>query len=334
MKSRELVHRTLNFENSGRVPRQMWVLPWARSRYGSYIDSINKDYPDDIVFAPGGIVRSIRAKGNPFAIGSYTDDWGCVFENIHEGIMGEVRDPIVKDWEKDRSKVHIPRELLDFDVSKVNAFCRASDKFVMSGCLLRPFEQLQFIMGTPELFMELLEPSDSFLLFMREMHAFYCDLAQKWMAGSEVDALFLMDDWGSQRDLLISPDLWCEFFMPMYRDYIEIAHQHDKKAFMHSDGNILRILPHLIEIGLDAINAQIFCMGLDNLARFAGKITFWGEIDRQDLLVNASLEDIAAVVGKIKTLLWRQGGCIAQCEFGPGAKPENVRQVFASWAAE
>ena len=29
--------------------------------------------------------------------------------------------------------------------------------------------------------------------------------------------------------------------------------------------------------------------------------------------------------------LWKDGGCIAQCEFGPGAKPENVYQVFKAW---
>ena len=29
--------------------------------------------------------------------------------------------------------------------------------------------------------------------------------------------------------------------------------------------------------------------------------------------------------------LWCNGGCIAQCEFGPGANPENVDEVFAAW---
>ena len=29
--------------------------------------------------------------------------------------------------------------------------------------------------------------------------------------------------------------------------------------------------------------------------------------------------------------LWRKGGCFAQTEFGGAVKPENVRQVFATW---
>jgi hypothetical protein len=331
MTSRELVYQTLNFENPGRAPRQMWVLPWAENESGPAVDAIRADYPDDIVVAPVELAEPSQVKGDPFAIGQYTDDWGCVFENIQAGVIGEVRDPIVKDWETDRGKVRIPRELLTFDVAKVNAFCEETDKFVLAGCLPRPFEQLQFIMGTAELYMELLDPSDEFRAFMKEMHAFYCELAEKWMTETKVDALFYMDDWGSQDDLLISPELWCEYFKPMYRDYIDIAHRNGKKAFMHSDGNILKIYLHLVELGLDAINSQIFCMGIENLEEFAGKITFWGEMDRQHLLVNASIEEVDAAVEKVRALLWKNGGCMAQCEFGPGAKPENVRQVFAAW---
>ena len=37
-------------------------------------------------------------------------------------------------------------------------------------------------------------------------------------------------------------------FLPMYREYIEIAHSHGKKIFMHSDGYILDILPRLVDV--------------------------------------------------------------------------------------
>ena len=60
---------------------------------------------------------------------------------------------------------------------------------------------------------------------------------------------------------------------------------------MHSDGNTLLIYPKLIELGLDAFNSQIFCMGLDQLEQYRGKITFWGEIDRQYLLPFGPLEE-------------------------------------------
>jgi uroporphyrinogen-III decarboxylase len=175
-----------------------------------------------------------------------------------------------------------------------------------------------------------MDPPPKMIEFMKRLHDFYCRQLTAW-AKTDVDALSFMDDWGSQRGLLISPKLWVEYFKPMYRDYIDIAHSHGKKIFMHSDGHILAIYPHLIELGLDAINSQLFCMGLDNLAQFRGKITFWGEIDRQHLLPHGSVEEIDATVKKVYETLWQDGGCIAQLEFGPGCRPENAYQAFKTW---
>ena len=72
-------------------------------------------------------------------------------------------------------------------------------------------------------------------------------------------------------------------------------------------------------------------MGADKLEQFKGKITFWGEVDRQHLLPNGSVEDIFNAVKSVYESLYQNGGCIAQCEFGAGAKPENVREVFNAW---
>ena len=162
------------------------------------------------------------------------------------------------------------------------------------------------------------------------MHTFYCQLLTIW-AETDVDGLMIMDDWGAQQNLLINPELWVDIFKPLYKDYIDIAHTHGKKIFMHSDGFILPIIPHLINLELDALNSQIFCMGVDKLKSFCGKITFWGEIDRQHLLPYGSAKDIEKAVSSVQKNLWNMGGCIAQCEFGPGAKPENVSAVFSAW---
>lgn len=334
MTSRELVYSTLEFRNTkGRVPRQMWLLPWARINHGAEVDRICGEFDSDIVEAPCILKQKTIAKGDPYAVGEYNDDWGCLFTNVQGGIIGQAKEALVKDeqW-RDVDKVHIPVEWLDFDKEAVNAFCRGTDKFVLAGCCPRPFEQLQFIRTTQELYSDLVDPPECMLRFMEKMHGFYCELLERW-AQTEVDALNFMDDWGSQKNLLISPKMWDKHFRPMYRDYIGIAKKYGKKTFMHSDGNILEIYPRLIEIGLDAVNSQIFCMGLENVEKYKGKITFWGEIDRQHLLPDGSTEDVEAAVKEVYDRLWENGGCIAQCEFGPGANPDNVYTIFETWEA-
>lgn len=252
-----------------------------------------------------------------------------MFENIQEGVIGEVKQPLIHDWAT-AAKVHFPREWLTINKEKVNEFCARSDKFVTGDCCPRPFERLQFLRGTAHLYMDLVAPPPGMTAFIHQMHAFYCELLETW-ADTDVDALNFMDDWGAQNGLLIDPALWREIFKPLYRDYIQIAHGAGKKMFMHSDGHTLAIFPDLIDMGLDAINAQIFCIGIERLAPFAGHITFWGEIDRQHLLPDGTPEQIDRAVRSVHKTLWHNGGCIAQCEFGPGAQPENVRQVYASW---
>lgn len=327
---RERVYRTLNFEGPDRAPRQLWYLPWAELHHPDELARIQEEFPADIVGAPGYLKELPRTEGNPYKRGRFVDDWGAVFENIQEGVHGEVKDPLIKDWDADRDKVHIPREWLTIDPDQINRFCAETDRFVMAGACPRPFEQMQFLRGTAELYTDLLTEDSGALGFLREMHEFYCALQEAW-AKTDVDALMFMDDWGAQDQLLIDPDLWCRIFKPLYRDYIDIAHGAGKKVFMHSDGYTVDIYPHLVELGLDALNSQIFCMGIDKLTPFAGKITFWGEIDRQHLLPHGTADDIDRAVREVHARLWKNGGCIAQCEFGPGGKPENVRRVFATW---
>jgi hypothetical protein len=330
MTSRELVQKTLKFQSPPRIPRQLWLLPWATENHPQQVIEIQNKFPDDIVSSPAFLKEKPKTVGDPYLPGVFVDEWGCAFENLQQGIIGIVHEPLVKDW-KDSEKVRMPTELLSVDREKVNAFCNNADKFVLSGCCPRPFERLQFIRTSENLFVDLFDPPEEFFILLKKIHQFYIEELELW-ANTEVDALTFMDDWGSQNSLLINPKLWREIFKPLYRDYIDIAHRHGKYAFMHSDGYILDILPDLVELGLDALNAQIFCMEVEKLGKeFKGKITFWGEIDRQYLLPYGAAEEVIAAIKKVKASLYQNGGVIAQCEFGPGAKPENVVLVFETW---
>jgi len=340
MTSRELVKKTLKFDNPDRVPRHLWHLPWAKFNYPKELEEIQKRFPDDITSPPNcynkiseDIYNFYEPEGASHQPGEATDEWGCTFLNFNKGTIGEVKNPPVKDWSQ-INNIKIPYDYLSIDVDKVNSFCKSTDKFVLAGLnggnMPRPFEKLQFIRGSENLYIDLAEKPKELFDFLEKLHDFYKQMFEMW-AKTDIDGLVFMDDWGSQNSLLISPKTWIEIFKPLYKDYVEIAHKYNKFVFMHSDGYILDIYPHLIEIGVDAINSQIFCMGVKNLEKYKGKISFWGEIDRQHLLPYGSLQDIENAVISIKNSLYYNGGVFAQCEFGPGAKPENVYKVFETW---
>jgi hypothetical protein len=328
--SRRLVEKTLSFDNPARVPRNPWTLQWARLHYPAELDQITARYPSDILTSPDYLKTPCRTRGLDWELGTFIDEWGCTFENIQRGVIGEVKHPLIADW-TDLERLREPSERLSVDLDQVNAFCRATDKFVLAGTCPRPFERLQFLRGSQNLYTDLGEESPEFFSLLERLHAFYTRELELW-AGSEVDALNMMDDWGAQNRLLISPRQWRRIFKPLYKTYVDIAHSHGKKIFMHSDGYIFDIYPDLIEIGVDAINSQLFCMDIEKIGElYAGQITFWGEIDRQHLLPYATPAEIDAAVRRVHRALYRRGGVIAECEFGNGSRPENVGQVYQSW---
>ncbi len=338
MTSRELVIKTLEFDSPDRVPRDMWTLPWATDHYPDEVKKIREDFPMDIVTSPPcykNIPESVYDDSPMYEPGEWTDTWGSTFINMQKGIVGEVKDPPVKTWDNP-GEIRIPEEFLDIDVAEINAFCKKTDKFVLGPALgtvdlPRPFERLQFLRGTAELYMDLIDRPAGFNRYLERLHEYYVKVAEVW-AQTDVDGIAFMDDWGSQNSLLISPAMWREIFKPYYKDYIDIAHKYGKKAFMHSDGYITDVYPDLVELGLDALNSQIFCMDIEELGRqYKGKITFWGEIDRQYLLANGTVEEIAEAVIRSKEALYSNGGTIAQCEFSAGSKPENVYTVYKTW---
>jgi uroporphyrinogen decarboxylase len=333
MTPRELVIRTLEFDSPPRLARQLWLLPWAVQHFPKEVAELGKRFPDDIISSPAFCTAELPVRGDRHAKGAYVDEWGCTFENIADGIIGEVKQPLFAEW-SNLDRLRIPAERLTVDVDQVNGFCRQIDRFVLAGTVPRIFERLQFLRGSENMFCDLIDQPAELSFLISRIHEFYLEELSLW-ATTQVDALYIMDDWGGQRAMLISPALWRSIFKPLYAEYVKVAHACGKYFFMHSDGYILDILADLVEIGVDAINAQIFCMGPERLGeQFAGKLTFWGELDRQQLLPHGSRDEIRAAVEQMKNALDRDGGLIAQCEFSAGADPNNVFAFFEACANE
>lgn len=328
MNSRERVRRALTFNSPDRIPRDLWILPVALDKYEKEVNTIQEKFPSDIGMAEYNPPLEEYTRGDSYRIGTYVDEWGCRFENIQEGMYGEVKEPLVKDWSS-LSKVEPPYGLLGKGMEEVDRSCRKSDKFMLGRACPRPFERMQFLRGTSNLLMDIMDQPPEFFELQKIVHEYYLKELEVWV-DTEVDALMFMDDWGSQKSLLINPDLWRKLFKPLYKDYSDLIHRAGKFAFMHSDGHIFDIYEDLIEIGVDAVNSQLFCMNIEEIGkRFKGRITFWGEVDRQHILPSEDQDEVRRAVRRIKRSLYDpRGGLIIQCEFGAEAKPENVEAVF------
>lgn len=149
-----------------------------------------------------------------------------------------------------------------------------------------------------------------------------------------VDAIMILDDWGSQRSLLVSPSAWRDFFKDGYASIIREAHARGMDVFLHSCGHVAAIVEDLIDIGLDVLDpVQTSCMDLEDLARrFGGRISFCGTIDVQDLLPRARPEEVKDAIRRARDTLGRPFGdglILAPTNtIVPETPVENLRAMF------
>jgi len=335
MTSKELVINALNHKAVERFPRQIWSLPNVSMFKSKELYAFNKQYPSDIEGANIQYGNSPYSKGTPNALGSYIDEFGSLWQAAEAGIVGEVKKPVLENW-KDLDNYKMPLEMLkNADFSLLKKQYAQSDKFIMAGTFVRPFERMQFMRGSENLFIDLAEGEEYVYRLAKLLHSFNCRNIEM-LADAEVDGISFMDDWGAQVSMLISPVLWRSLFKPMYKDYIDIIHSKGKYAFFHSDGCIEKIYPDMVELGLDAINSQLFCMDIEGLAeKYGDKITFWGEIDRQQTLPFGTVADVNAAVDRVSSAIIKKNGkrtgAIAQCEWHSQNPLENIYAVFERW---
>ncbi|MHC4658132.1 MAG: uroporphyrinogen decarboxylase family protein [Planctomycetota bacterium] len=325
----------MEFRKPDRIPRHLWRLPGTKMFRQNDINQILEKYPEDITILDFNYGKGKRTKGTRYRHKEVAaDEWGCQWHVAEDGVTGEVKDPPIKDISQVQD-LSAPYEILKgADFSKVNRMCAKTDTFTLAWTTVRPFERMQFLLGTERLFIELLDASKRLFILRDVIHNFFMEEIRMWVQ-TNVDGISFMDDWGSQKSLLISPELWRDFFKPLYKGYCDLIHSKNKHAFFHSDGHIEPIYPDLIEVGVDAINSQLFCMNMEDIGnKYKGMITFWGEIDRQHILPFGTKEQVADAVRRVKNALWMpEGGIIAQCEFGLKDPIENIETVFQTWEA-
>jgi len=316
MTSRERVIAALRFDDFDRIP-------------------IEKD---DCIAAPCTYPGWYRNE-TPYGSGRrYTDAWGCVWEALEPEVCGEVKGhPLGNDWQG-LDTFRPPYEILrKADFSEIAAFCdKNRDKFIINQwepAMPNLFERMQHLRGTQNLYLDLAY-GDSRVIKLRDMlMEYYLTQMDKWRR-TPVDSVQVADDWGSQKSLLISPEMWREYFKPAYKKFCDMAKQYGKFIIIHSDGYIRDIIPDLIELGFAAVNSQLFCMPIEELARdFHHKICFWGEIDRQYIQPYGTPDEMRAAVRRFADAFLQYGrtGFLAQCFYTMKTPEENKEAEYNEW---
>jgi uroporphyrinogen decarboxylase len=138
---------------------------------------------------------------------------------------------------------------------------------------------------------------------------FYYEANERFFdaAGDLVDALFFGNDFGTQTNLICTPEQFDTFIMPWFKRFTDQAHQRNLQVILHSCGAIHKVIDRLVDAGVDCLHplqAKAADMDAETLARdYKGKIAFCGGIDTQDVLVHASPQEVKDEVRRVRDLL-------------------------------
>jgi len=154
--------------------------------------------------------------------------------------------------------------------------------------------------------------------------------------GPYVQLAYVTDDLGSQSSLLISPKMFREMLKPRMKElHDHIKSLADVKLMFHTDGAVLPLVGDFLEMNVDILNpVQTSVSGLDDTLglkkSFGDRLSFHGAIDVQQMLPNATTEQLEQDIARRVYDLGRSGGYIlAPCHnIGHDIPPENVVTLF------
>ena len=149
------------------------------------------------------------------------------------------------------------------------------------------FETAWALRGLQRMLIDLAEAPDV-AAYILDIPFRYHLAAAKRLVELGVDMIWTGDDVGTQQRMLISPRHWRRYLKPRMATFIaELkAINPAVKVAYHSDGNIMPIIPELIEIGVDVLNpVQPASMDPAEVKRqFGDRLCFWGTVDEQHTL--------------------------------------------------
>lgn len=182
------------------------------------------------------------------------------------------------------------------------------DKMVFTGMWSCFFHQVADFFGMENYFIKMYEEPKIVEAVTERVVDWYVASNEKFFQrlGDRADVLFFGNDFGTQLDLFISPEMFRKFVLPGFKRIIEVGKKYNKKILLHSCGSIYRIIPDLIEAGVDAIHpiqAAAVGMSAKDLAQYKNDIAFVGGIDAQSFFVNATPDEISREVDRVRSIL-------------------------------
>jgi len=337
MTPRENYLRALRFEKPEYIPMNYVINT-----------SCWEQYPQDELFAlierhpllfPGFRAPKLPFKPNYAPITRkdqpFRDDFGCIWETPMDGMTGTVTGHPLADWDNFASFVVPDPDKctgigpVDWEAQK-NRFARNTDR-IRIGSLRHghTFLQLSDLRGYQNLLFDMIDEEPLLWKLIEKVEEFNYGIVQHFLQ-CELDGMAYAEDLGMQSGPMLSPELFRKYIKPSYQRLIRPAKEKGLFIHMHSDGDIRTLVDDLLDGGVEIVNLQDLVNGVDWIAdRLGGKVCVELDIDRQNVTVNGTPEDIDRLIRtEVESIGRKEGGLMMVYGLYPGTPLCNAAAVM------
>jgi uroporphyrinogen decarboxylase len=338
MTSRERWLAVLRRAKPDRTPTDYWATEEAKDKLKSHLGCPD----DDALYTRLHIDRKICVEpeyaGPKIPHGA--DEFGCRFQDMDYG-TGKYRECVFHPLAQYTSVGEIEKNYLWpspdwYDFSRLREKIDGWERRPVQGGGSEPFLIYADLRGQEQALMDLMINPEIVHYCLDRLYALAYEKSRRLYETlpGRITHSYVAEDMGSQEDLIYSPAQIREFFLPWMKRMIDLAHNAGIFVFHHSDGAVRKIIPDMIEAGIDALNPlQWRCRGMDRqgLKRdFGDRLVFHGGVDNQKTLPFGSVDDVRAEVRENLEIFGQGGGYIlAPCHNIQAVSPaENVVAMY------
>jgi len=193
------------------------------------------------------------------------------------------------------------------------------------------------LLDMEDLVIAMVEQPDLVDALLEHIVDYYVGVSQRIFdaAGDLIDISFIGNDFGSMNGPLMGEAMFRRFFLPHLKRLVDLGHDYGLKVMMHCCGGFVPLIPAMIEIGLDGLQAlQPSARGMapsELKAAFGDKIVLNGCIDTQFVLIQGTPDLVRSTTREVLDVMMPGGGYIASPSHDyvlPETPMENILTLY------
>lgn len=323
MTSRERVKAAIHFQKPDRVPVQYLYTPVGYYEHGEKLNELYAELPGD--FQPYRRVELPVPAPSDFDVdGNYhtwkRDDWGTLWEFRIFGIAG------------------IPSEYPLADAAKIPAFeiplfqaapAPLWGDYYRSRHCGSIYEKLIALRPEADVLMDIIS-EEPYIHELADKITGHAVRAVERLVELGADGISFGDDYGTERGLVMSRELWKAFFYPRLDRIFRPARDAGLTIHFHSCGNVWDLLPDFAELGVTSIWPQLPAYDMPRLAARCRELGLAIAVhtDRARTMTSGKPEDVRALVlREYETFKLYDGGGWFYIEADNGFPFENIEAL-------